>query len=74
MAGEKQSVLVCVDEKFLDQIDKVAADLRAVGLDTKEVLPITGVVAGDTEPSNIADFKKVDGVLSVEVDRPHTAW
>jgi hypothetical protein len=59
-------VVVAVDP---DRYAGVVAALRDAGLHVDEEWPLTGTLAGRTDPGRVPALREVDGVLGVEAPR-----
>lgn len=65
-AGKLKPIIVTVTDAQLKNIQQVADQLTAEGMQVRRVLPITGVISGSYASVNLSDLEKVDGVMSVE--------
>jgi hypothetical protein len=61
-------IIVTVDSNALDQIDRVAQDLRNAGVTVDQVLSATGIITGSVDAGRKAAVRRVRGVASVEAD------
>ncbi len=61
-----KSIIVTVADESLDKIDGVAKQLKANGMNVKQILPSTGVITGLCSASKLNGLEKVKGVMSVE--------
>ncbi len=68
---DKIQVTVSLDEAHISQINQVADQLRAAGLEVDQVLSTIGIVTGSIESENMSSLSQVDGVESVEQDRTY---
>lgn len=68
----KVQVTVSVDDAHLEQIDQVAEQLKAAGLDVEQTMSTLGIVTGSVDSDKMSDLSEVTGVDSVEVDRTIT--
>ena len=66
MAKSLIPVVVTVTDERLNDIQQVADQLAVEGLKVDQVLPVTGVIVGTTDPMQIPALEQVDGVMSVE--------
>ncbi|MDP9177625.1 MAG: hypothetical protein M3O61_08100 [Gemmatimonadota bacterium] len=64
--GKSKPIIVTVADAKLKNIQQVADQLTAEGMQVRRVLPITGVISGLYTSVNLSDLEKVDGVMSVE--------
>lgn len=58
--------LVSVADSHLDQVDDMAGQLHAVGLDIDQVLGRTGTITGSCPAQTIDTLRRVPGVSAVE--------
>lgn len=65
MAKSKR-VIVTVDDAGLGNIAKVRSKLSAKGMHVRQVMPMTGVIAGSCPIAKVDDLRSVQGVSSVE--------
>jgi len=61
-----QSIIVTISDEMLGEINQVADDLAARGMDVHRVMPVTGVITGAYDPAQVSKLARVKGVLSVE--------
>jgi hypothetical protein len=61
-------IVVTVDPDALNQIDRVAEDLRAAGVAVDQVLSATGIITGSVESGRMTAAGRVKGVASIEAD------
>jgi hypothetical protein len=61
-----KSVIVTVNDAALKDIQTVANQLTAKGMQVDQVLPVTGVISGSCPVGKEAALKAVEGVHSVE--------
>jgi hypothetical protein len=66
MPEKRKSIIVTVTDDALNDIYQVANQLAAEGMEVDRVMPVTGVIAGSSPSTKMADLKNVDGVMSVE--------
>lgn len=69
MAQKTKPVIVTVDDGRLKEIQDVAAELGAKGMQVERVMAMTGVIAGRAPAAKMAALRKVKGVLSVEEEQ-----
>ena len=67
---ETIEVNIAVDEAHPRSFDGTVKDLESAGLRVRRVLRRLGIVTGTTERRRMAQLRRVDGVLSVDRDRP----
>ena len=65
------AVAVSIDDDHLDDLDKVVAELRRVGLRVDSVLDAVGVVTGTVAGTAVEALESVPGVAEVELQRVH---
>ena len=68
---DKVQVTVSLDEAHIGQINQVADQLRAAGLEVDQVLSTIGIVTGSIEADIMPSLSQVDGVESVEQGRTY---
>lgn len=66
---DKVRVTIAIDEAHLDQLDDVADQLKAAGLDIEQTLSTLGIVSGAVARDKMSSLSQVSGVESIEVDR-----
>ena len=66
--AEEKAIVVTVGDEALKDIQSLAEKLTAKGMSVKQVMPITGVIAGSVQAKKMAALKKVKGVLDVGFD------
>jgi hypothetical protein len=71
-AGEEVNVLVTVAEDATSRLDEIAGELRTLGLKQAEVFRLGGVIAGAVPVADLARFRAVPGVASLEIDQTFT--
>ena len=63
---ETCSAIVVVSDDGLKEIENLAERLRKIGFVVRQVLPITGVIAGDCNKQVMETISKMVGVEGVE--------
>jgi hypothetical protein len=61
-------IIVTVAPDALEQIDRVAKDLRSAGVTVDQVLSATGIITGSVDAGRMTVVGRVRGVASVEAD------
>jgi hypothetical protein len=64
--ARSKSIIVTVTDAALDNIQTIAHQLTAKGMNVDQVLPITGVISGSCPEGKEAALRAVGGVQSVE--------
>jgi hypothetical protein len=59
-------IIVTVAADAFGQMDRIAQDLRAAGVDVEQILFALGIITGSVDPKDLAMIRKVRGVGSVE--------
>lgn len=68
MADLVKRVVVTVDDRRLESLDQLVADLERAGLRDIQTLPQIGIVTGAVSPERVAALEQVAGVAAVEPD------
>ena len=68
MADQVKRVVVTVDDRHLESLDQLVADLERAGLRDIQTLPQIGIVTGAVAPERFAALEQVAGVAAVEPD------
>ncbi len=68
----KVQVTISIDDAHLEQIDQVADQLKAAGLDVDQAMSTLGIVTGSVDSDKMSALSEVEGVGSVEVDKTIT--
>ncbi len=68
----KVQVTISIDDAHLEQIDQVADQLKAAGLDVAQTMSTLGIVTGSIDSDKMSSLSEVTGVDSVEVDKTIT--
>ena len=66
---DKVRVNITIDDAHADQIDQVAEQLKAAGLEIEQTLSTLGIVTGSIEKDKVSSLSEVTGVESVEEDK-----
>jgi hypothetical protein len=65
----KIQVTISIDDAHLEQIDQVADQLKAAGLDVDQTMSTLGIVTGSVDSDKLSALSKVDGVDSVQKEK-----
>ncbi|MEM9274479.1 MAG: hypothetical protein AAGA80_16160 [Cyanobacteria bacterium P01_F01_bin.143] len=72
-SDESSAVIVTISDQYLENIQAVAAELESAGMKVNKVLKTVGIITGSM-PSSITDtLSNLEGVVSIEPDRPMQA-
>jgi len=63
-----QQIVVTVDDAYQGNIQIVANNLHAAGMQVEQVMPTIGIIAGAIAESELANLSAIVGVLKVEAD------
>jgi cobalamin biosynthesis Co2+ chelatase CbiK len=66
MSKKSKPIVVVVADDMLPNIKQVADRLAAEGMKVERVMPMTGVISGSYESTDMSSLEKVNGVMSVE--------
>ena len=66
----KVAVTIAIADDYLSQVTEILSRLRAAGLEVQQVMGEIGVVTGTCDTAQMAGLSQVEGVESVEGDRP----
>lgn len=66
---DRVNVNVSVDDEYLDQIDAVAAQLRAAGMHVDRTLTALGSISGHAARDTLNALRQVPGVSAIEHER-----
>ena len=66
MPGKSKPIIVTVSDEALSDIQRIADNLKAKGMNVDRVMSMTGVISGSSPPSRLPALKKISGVASVE--------
>ena len=69
LAMSKVNLLISVDDRDREQIQKVVKALQASGLKIKQVMKQTGVITGSIDSARVEGISQVKGVAAVEVEQ-----
>ena len=69
LAMSKVNLLICVDERHLEQIPQVVEALEASGLKIERVMEQTGIITGSIDSTQVEGISQVEGVAAVEVEQ-----
>ena len=67
----KVKITVSIDEAHINQIQEVAAQLEAMGMEIKQTMPTIGLVIGSVQSEKIPSLYKVEGIQNVEPERTY---
>lgn len=71
LSTTQRSVMVCIDDEHLSQIQQISQELQKVGMSVDRVLTITGVITGSVRSSDFSKLNEVVGVQSVELQQSY---
>ena len=72
-SSKSNDVIVTISDQHLENIQAVAAELESAGMKVNKVLKTVGIITGSM-PSSITDtLSNLEGVVSIEPDRPMQA-
>lgn len=66
---DKVKVNITIDDAHADEIDQVAEQLKAAGLEIEQTLSTLGIVSGSIEKDKVSSLSEVTGVEAVEEDK-----
>ena len=67
----KVKITVSIDEAHINQIQEIAAQLGAMGMEIKQTMPAIGLVIGSVQAEKIPSLYKVEGIQNVEPERTY---
>lgn len=66
----KVNLTVAIADDHLDHLMAIAEALQAQGLEIHQVMEMIGVITGSCETAQVKALTQVEGVESVETERP----
>lgn len=69
----KLSVLVTLEEPYLERLGEIERELSHAGLKVVGTSEFGGIIAGNVEEQKLGTLAQVRGVAAVEVDQNFTA-
>ena len=68
MVNPVQRVVVTVDDRNIDSLDRLVADLERQGLRDIQTMPHIGIITGAIQSTQVTALAQVPGVTAVEPD------